>query len=61
MTMYQVLLTILMMIIQLKKIKVLLGMYCKNVDGVLEQTFFKVENRDISTVLLIVQNEIELG
>ncbi|CAI6344651.1 unnamed protein product [Macrosiphum euphorbiae] len=33
----------------------------KNVDGILERRFFKVEKRNKATLLLIVQNEIELG
>ena len=37
------------------------GMCCKNVDGVIERRFFKVEKRDKATLLPIIQNEIELG
>jgi len=37
------------------------GMCCKNVDGVLERRFFKVEKRDKATLIPIIQNEIELG
>jgi len=31
------------------------GMYCKNVDRVLERRFFKVEKRDKATLLLIIK------
>jgi hypothetical protein len=65
--MYQMMLTILMMIIRLKKnygTRIqgpwIFGMCCKNVDGVIERRFFKVEKKDKATLLPKIQNEIEL-
>ncbi|KAE9539538.1 hypothetical protein AGLY_004790 [Aphis glycines] len=37
------------------------GMCYKNIDGVIERRFFKVEKRDKANLLPIIQNQIELG